>query len=199
MGNVETVDSKASISEDEKEYAVSIIPRGELAGTSRLQPGTTLKRMGEFIPSSALKERLIAFYLDHNPEKDNIPYVVECWSNSSDLDRLNDGLQKQYGASLVGRYEEGLAVTVGFSQFWEEKGDFTHVCWDLEFPGVQTKDGAQLPSRSVRKHTVKLIHAGITGGACTVFLDGVMGCLHFHTSTDNDTEKTGSAWRWADG
>lgn len=112
MGNVETVDATASISEDEKDYAVSIIPRGELAGTSRLQPGTTLRRMGELIPSTSLKERLIAFYTTHNPQKDNIPYVAACWEGQ-DLSKLNEGLRKQYGACLKS-FPEGLAVSVGF-------------------------------------------------------------------------------------
>jgi hypothetical protein len=177
MGNVETVDAAASISEDEKDYAVSIIPRGELAGTSRLQPGTTLRRMGELIPSKSLKERLIAFYTTHNPSKDNIPYVVACWEGQ-DLSKLNEGLQKQYGASLTD-YAEGLAVNVGFEQFWEEKGDFTHVAWKLIFPAAsQASDPEQKSGKSDEvTHTVKLIHAGITGGACTVFLV----CKYFNT------------------
>lgn len=168
MGNTETVDAKSRISEDEKQYAVSIIPRGELAGTSRLQPGTTLRRMGEFIPMITLKERLIAFYAKHKADKDNIPHVAATWEGK-DIVQLNEGLRKQYGATLEA-FPTGMAVNVTFEQFWEQKGDFTHTSWTMDFPPSSTVPATD-PISTVQ-HTIKLIHAGITGGACTAFLDG---------------------------
>lgn len=170
MGNAESIDSSAPIGEDEKNYAVSIIPRGELAGTSRLQPGTTLRRMGEFISTTTLKERLIAFYAVHNPEKDNIEFVAATWENH-DYNKLNERLQDQYGACLAS-FSEGLAVDVSFEQFWEDKGEFTHVKWNLSFPAAPTRNNSGIGplNRDVKSHTIKLIHAGITGGACTIFL-----------------------------
>ena len=185
MGNAESTDSSAPIGEDEKNYAVSIIPRGELAGTSRLQPGTTLRRMGEFISTTTLKERLIAFYAVHNPEKDNIAFVAATWENH-DFVKLNEGLQDQYGACLTS-FSEGLAVAVNFEQFWEDKGDFTHVKWNLSFPTgpIQNDSGIGPLSRDDKSHTIKLIHAGITGGACTIFLVKNPRCVlpHLVTST----------------